>query len=130
MHSIADSNVAQAVSRRRLMQIGGVSALGLGLPDLLHSEHAVAATSGNSRSEKSCIFIVQYGGAPQQDMWDLKPDAPENIRGAFQPIATNVPGIQICEKMPLLQQARKAALGSRAFSLCNMVVRRSRTCGT
>ena len=85
MHTIADSNVAQDVSRRRLLQIGGVSALGLGLPDLLRSERVVAATSEKSRSGKSCIFIVQYGGAPQQDMWDLKPDAPENIRGAFKP---------------------------------------------
>ena len=104
MHTIADSNVAQAVSRRRLLQVGGVSALGLGLPDLLDSERAVAATNEKSQSGKSCIFIVQYGGAPQQDMWDLKPDAPENIRGAFKPIATNIPGMQICEKMPLLAQ--------------------------
>lgn len=74
------------------------------LPQLLESDCVSAATSEKSRSEKACIFIVQYGGAPQQDMWDLKPDAPETIRGAFQPIATIVPGFQICEKMPLLAQ--------------------------
>lgn len=90
-------------SRRRLLQVGAAGGLGLSLPALLAAE-AQAKATGKGNRPKGCIFIVQYGGAPQQDTWDMKPLAPENIRGAFQPIATNVPGIQICEKFPLLAQ--------------------------
>ncbi len=103
MHGQGRSNSGAKYSRRDLLQAGGVSALGLGLPQLLGANQASAASQSGSQ-EKSCIFIVQYGGAPQQDSWDLKPAAPENIRGAFMPISTNVPGTQICEKMPLLAQ--------------------------
>lgn len=104
------------LTRRRLVQVGALSMLGLDLPSLLATRSALAAPPGLAASaagagdrpraagEKSCIFIVQYGGAPQHDMWDMKPDAPEIIRGAFRPIDTNVPGIRICEKMPLLAQ--------------------------
>jgi hypothetical protein len=49
---------------------------------------------------KSCIYIFLWGGPPQQDMWDMKPDAPEGIRSQFRPIATNIPGIQICDQLP------------------------------
>ncbi len=52
-----------------------------------------------------------WGGQPQQDMWDMKPDAPEGIRSAFAPIRTNVPAIQLCDEMPMLaHQADKLAL--------------------
>jgi len=57
------------LTRRRLLQIGGIGALGLGLPQLLHA--------GKGTRAKSCIFIVQYGGASHHDSWDLKPDAPD-----------------------------------------------------
>src|SRR4030095_4049166 len=57
---------------------------------------------------KSCIFIVQYGGAPHHDTLDPKPEAPQEIRGLYQPITTSVPGIQISEKL-----ARRAALARR-----------------
>lgn len=86
------------LNRRQLLQVGGLGMLGLSLPDLLRANTA----SEKSSSEKSCIFIVQYGGAPHQDMFDMKPDAPEEIRGLFEPIATSVPGTQICEKLPRL----------------------------
>ncbi|MBT6484932.1 MAG: DUF1501 domain-containing protein [Planctomycetaceae bacterium] len=101
MHNAAP---APKLTRRDLLQVGSVGAMGLGLPSLLLADNASAEDTGSRRNEKSCIFILQYGGAPQHDMWDLKPDAPEEIRGAFRPIATNVPGINICEKMPLLAQ--------------------------
>jgi uncharacterized protein (DUF1501 family) len=101
MHNAAH---APKLTRRDLLQVGSVGAMGLGLPSLLIADSAAAEDTGSRRSEKSCIFILQYGGAPQHDIWDLKPDAPEEIRGAFRPIATNVPGIEICEKMPLLAQ--------------------------
>ena len=82
------------LTRRQLLQIGGVGILGLGLPQLLQA---------NTRQrEKSCIFIVQYGGASHHDSWDLKPDAPDDIRGPYRPIATSVPGTQIGELLPKL----------------------------
>jgi hypothetical protein len=80
--------------------VGGIGALGLGLPELLHAQTSRRAPA--STSERSCIFIVQYGGASHHDTWDLKPLAPDEIRGPYRPIATRVPGMQICEKLPRL----------------------------
>src|SRR5205807_10593237 len=91
-------SVSQVLSRRQLLQVGGVGLLDLGLPDLLHA--ASIARGGRTGSEKSCIFIVQYGGASHIDSFDLKPDAPAEMRGPFKPSATNVPGVRICELMP------------------------------
>src|SRR5688572_29019022 len=53
---------------------------------------------------KSCILVYLLGGPPHQDMWDLKPDAPAEVRGPFQPIATSVPGVRICEHLPQLSR--------------------------
>src|SRR6266540_2760433 len=88
-------------TRRRLLQVGGIGALGLGLPEFLHAR-APSSDAPRRGSEKSCIFIVQYGGASHHDSWDLKPDAPQDIRGPYKPIATNVPGIRIGELLPRL----------------------------
>ena len=100
------SGTSSAISmrRRELLQIGSLAGVGLNLPSLLRADTRGPRRPGPGQDERSCIFILQYGGAPQQDMWDLKPGAPENIRGAFLPIPTSVPGIQICEKMPGLAQ--------------------------
>ncbi|HEY3787556.1 MAG TPA: DUF1501 domain-containing protein, partial [Urbifossiella sp.] len=86
------------MTRRRLLQLGGIGVLGLGLPELLR------AASPRTVPAKSCIFIVQYGGCSHIDSLDLKPDAPLEVRGPFKPIATNVPGIRICEHLPRLAQ--------------------------
>jgi uncharacterized protein (DUF1501 family) len=87
------------ISRRQLLQLGGIGVMGLGLPELLH-----AATESRSKvtRQKSCIFIVQYGGCSQIDSFDMKPDAPAELRGPFKSIATSVPGTRICEHMPRL----------------------------
>lgn len=87
--------------RRRLVELGGVGLLGLSLPQMLQ---AAAATPGGraSSTEKSCIFIYQYGGLSQLDSWDPKPDVPEEIRGPYKPIATATPGLQVGELMPQL----------------------------
>jgi hypothetical protein len=90
----------ERISRRRLLQVGGIGMLGLGLPRLLQARAPVNST--RSGPDKSCIFIVQYGGASHIDSWDMKPQAPEDIRGPFRPIATRVPGTQICEHLPRL----------------------------
>ena len=82
------------VTRRSFLRIGGLALGGLSLPQLLKAESP-------RRSHKAVIMIFLAGGPPHQDMWDLKPDAPSDIRGDLRPIKTNVPGIEICELFPL-----------------------------
>ena len=84
------------VSRRNFLKIGALGLGGLSLPQLLRAE----AQSGLRPSHKSVIMIFLPGGPSHQDMFDLKMDAPREIRGEFQPISTSVPGIQICEHLP------------------------------
>lgn len=86
-------------SRRRLLQAGGIAIAGLTLPDLLKAE---TASQDAKHQAKSCIFIHQYGGLSQLDSWDMKPDAPVEIRGPYQPIKTATPGFHVCELMPRL----------------------------
>jgi hypothetical protein len=92
-------------TRRDLLQAGGLSAFGLFLPQIpCHAESSVAqSTFGQA---KACLVIYLFGGPSQIDTFDLKPDAPAEFRGEFRPIATNVPGIRICEHLPRL--AREA----------------------
>lgn len=102
-------------TRRRLLQVGGIGMLGLGLPDFLRAsvtgDTAPGMSTGRgSSSIKSCIFIMQYGGASHIDSWDLKPDGPAEIRGPYRPIATRVPGVQICELMPRLARLPTVAV--------------------
>src|SRR5262252_2176845 len=87
------------LSRRGFLKIGALGA-GLTLADLLRGR-AAAAAAGRPTSTKSAIMIYLPGGPSHMDMYDLKPDAPKGFRGEFNPIATNVAGIQICEHMPL-----------------------------
>ncbi|HWG45311.1 MAG TPA: DUF1501 domain-containing protein [Gemmataceae bacterium] len=91
---------SHSLTRRRLLQLGGVGMLGLGLPQLLR---AGAPVVGQRRGpERSCIFIVQYGGASHIDSLDPRPDAPEAIRGPYKPITTRVPGVRVGELLPRL----------------------------
>jgi uncharacterized protein (DUF1501 family) len=88
-------------SRRQLLQAGGVAALGLTLPELLWAR--ASTNLGRARGgERSCIFIVQYGGASHIDSLDPRPDAPQDIRGPYRPIATSVPGVRVGELLPRL----------------------------
>ncbi len=91
------SRFCDGVSRRNFLKIGGLALGGMTLPRLLRAE---SSTPGRARSHKGIIMIFLPGGPPHQDMFDLKPNAPAEIRGEFSPIATNVPGIEICEHMP------------------------------
>ncbi|WP_152054046.1 DUF1501 domain-containing protein [Tautonia marina] len=86
------------VSRRGFLKLGSLAFGGLSLPQILRAEQ----TSGVKSSEKAIIMIVLPGGPPHLDMFDLKPEAPAEIRGEFSPIATSVPGIAITELMPRL----------------------------
>src|SRR5205085_1652882 len=81
------------VSRRDFLTIGGTLLGGLSLSKLIAAERSVGATLGH----KALINVYLPGGPPHLDMWDLKPDAPAEVRGEFNPIHTNVPGIDICE---------------------------------
>src|SRR5438445_13545140 len=92
--------------RDAMLRLGQFGLGALTLPSLLQARET--RTAGRS---KSCILLYLWGGPPQQDMWDMKPDAPEGIRSLFRPIQTNVPGIQVCDHLPrLAQQADKLAL--------------------
>ncbi len=92
------------VTRRGFLKIGAFGA-GLTLSEMLRLRaSAGAGTSPGTNSNKSAIMIYLPGGPSHMDMYDLKPDAPKEFRGEFQPIPTNVPGVQICEHFPL--QAR------------------------
>jgi hypothetical protein len=85
------------LSRRDFLTVGGTLIGGaLALPNLLAAE----AQSGVHSSHKAIINVYLPGGPPHIDMWDLKPDAPSDVRGEFNPIDTNVPGIRICEHFP------------------------------
>ena len=97
------------ISRRNFLKIGALGLGGLTLPQLLQAE----AQSGIRRSHKAVIMIFLPGGPSHQDIFDLKMDAPAEIRGEFRPIATSIPGIQICEHLPRLA---KMMTSSRLFA--------------
>src|SRR6516164_2148316 len=84
------------LTRREVLRAGAVGLGGLTLPALLRLEHAAAAAGRKARA-RSVVLLFLSGGPSQLDMWDLKPEAPAEIRGTFKPIATNVPGVRICE---------------------------------
>ncbi|GIW82887.1 MAG: hypothetical protein KatS3mg105_4694 [Gemmatales bacterium] len=88
--------------RDAMLRLGQLGLGALSLPQLLSGQHAQAKGVRLNSKTRSCIFIFLWGGPPQQDLWDLKPDAPEGIRSLFKPIATNVAGIRISEQLPRL----------------------------
>jgi hypothetical protein len=88
-------------TRRELVRGVGVGALGLGLADVLQLQTQARTRPTVSKGRaKSCILIFLFGGPSQSDTWDMKPQSPAEYRGEFQPIATSVPSIQICEHLP------------------------------
>ncbi len=88
------------LTRREVLRVGALGLGGASLADLLRLQ-----ASGNPPARpKSVIYIVLDGGPSHIDMWDLKPDAPSEYRGPFNPIATRLPGVRICESMPLQAQ--------------------------
>lgn len=98
---------ARPWQRRELLRAGSLGLLGLGLPELLAGRQHMASAAppeGSFGRAKACILLFMWGGPAQQDTWDMKPEAPVEFRGEFQPIATRVPGIQICEHFPQLAQ--------------------------
>src|SRR5690349_4820296 len=96
------------VSRRELLRVGGAGLLGLSLANLLQFEAlgqtapANVAKRAGFGSAKNFIFIFLQGGPSHLDIWDPKPDAPEDIRGDFKTIDTKIPGVKLTEVMPNL----------------------------
>ena len=99
MTRLANSGEATRLTRRDWLRVGAIGlGGGLALPDLLRLR-AQAGTDATPKA-KSVIVLFLSGGPAHQDTWDMKPDAPEAIRGTFRPIRTNVAGIQVCEHLP------------------------------
>jgi hypothetical protein len=100
--------LCDGISRREILRVGGLSFTGLVWSDWLRARAATAGPrSTGSKSSgfgkaKACILIFNYGGPSHLDTWDLKPDAPREIRGEFKPVATRVRGISISEYLPRL----------------------------
>jgi hypothetical protein len=111
------SRYCDGVTRRGFLKIGGLS-FGVGgftLADLYRAE----AATGQTNSHKSVINIFLAGGPPHQDMWEIKTDAPSEIRGEFRPIKTNVSGIEICEVFPKLAGLMDKSAVIRSVVGCN-----------
>lgn len=98
------ARLCDGISRREWLRVGGLSAMGLTLPSLLHARESFVKgampTDPMFGRAKNVIFLYLLGGPPQHETFDPKPEAPAEIRGVFQPIRTNVPGIDFCELLP------------------------------
>lgn len=104
----AEHRLCDGMSRRNFLHIGGLGAAGIGLPELFRQRacgHAKTSPPIDGFGKaKACILLFMGGGPPQMDTFDLKPDAPAEVRGQFPPIATSVPGTQISSLLPALAQ--------------------------
>src|SRR5437588_7531319 len=96
----ARQRFCDGISRRNFLKIGAFGA-GLTLAEMLRARALAARAAGKPASTKAAIMIYLPGGPSHMDMYDLKPDAPKEFRGEVNPIATNVPGVEICEHFPL-----------------------------
>jgi len=99
-------------SRRNFLQLGALAAGGFSLPQMLQAE----AAAGVRNSNKAIIMVYLPGGPSHQDMFDIKEDAPREIRGEFKAISTNVPGVRVCEHLP-----RMAAMWDKFVAVRSVV---------
>lgn len=91
------------ITRRELLQVGYSGLLGIGLSQVLQCRRAAAAAPATDTASPKSVILIFLGGAPSHiDTFDMKPAAPDGIRGEFRPIATRVPGLQFCEHLPRL----------------------------
>lgn len=111
-------NTEMLLNRRKVLTIGATGIAGLTLPRLLKANFARANNSSTAKAD-SCIVIFLNGGASHLDMWDMKPEAPAEIRGEFKPIASSVPGLMVSEHLPGL--ARVMHLGTLVRSMHHSV---------
>lgn len=108
-------DLCDGIPRRRMLQIGALGAFGLSLSDLVRAEQSLPLHSA-ARSKKSVILIWMHGGPSQLDTFDMKPDAPREYRGAFKPIASNLPGLDVCELLPEHAKVMDKCTIIRSFS--------------
>jgi hypothetical protein len=124
MLSILGKPVGASLTRREVLRVGGLGFTGLMWSDWLRARASAAAPSASSArvrtsqfgKAKSCILVFNYGGPSHLDTFDLKPDAPREIRGEFQPIATRTPGLLISEHLPRLARASSVYTVVRSVS--------------
>jgi hypothetical protein len=107
--------VCHGFTRRSFLQAGTAGLAGMVLPNLLRLESAGAAAPRHDRI-RNCITLFLVGSPGQLDTWDMKPDAPAEVRGKFKPIQTDVPGIQICEHFPLMARTMSRVALIRSLS--------------
>ncbi len=113
-HSLCDG-----ISRRRFIEIGSLGVFGLSLPHLLRRETAAADAAGRTvrhSSKRSVILIWQHGGPSQLDTFDMKPLAPAEYRGPYQPIASALPGLDVCELCPVQARVMDKCTVIRSYS--------------
>ncbi|MSR56833.1 MAG: DUF1501 domain-containing protein [Planctomycetaceae bacterium] len=115
------ARLCDGLTRREMFRVGGLGALGLSLPTLLHARALQATESARAAlprrgTAKSCIVLFLMGGPPQQSTWDPKPEGPAEIRGEFGPISTAVPGVQFCELLPNMSRLADRVAVLRAMS--------------
>lgn len=101
------------LSRRAVLRVGGASLFGMSYPQLLK---AVEKSKAPKATAKCVIFLHQWGGPGQHETFDMKPDAPENIRGWYKPIPSVVPGLQVCEKLPRIAKIMDRVSVVRCFT--------------
>lgn len=91
---------ARVLTRRKLLQFAGDGYLGLNLGGLWQAQAAASKTAAHPKPIRACILVFYYGGPSHLDTYDMKPDAPAEVRGEFKPISTSVPGLSVCEHLP------------------------------
>ena len=113
----ADSS-SSSLNRRELLRVGGLNAMGLSLPTLLAADEGRVGNTHHPSfgRAKNVIYLYLGGGAPQHETFDPKPDAPAEVRGSFQPIQTNVPGLDFCELLPRTARVADKLAVCRAMS--------------
>ncbi len=107
------------IDRRRFISVGSLGVFGLSLEHLLAAENLSLGSSPRKSgrdNERSVILIWQHGGPSQLDTFDMKPEAPSEVRGSYQSIATKLPGVRICEKMPFHAQVMDKVSIIRSFT--------------
>src|ERR1700738_2365717 len=104
------------MNRRVVLRAGLLAPLGLVWADAMRLRSAAQGSRARAGAAKACILLYMTGGPAQHETFDPKPNAPEGMRGEFRPIATNVPGTQICELLPLMaQQAHRYSILRSTF---------------
>ena len=107
--------LCSGVNRRSFLQVGAAAMAGLTLPNLMKL-YAAGGVDEKKAKIRNCITLFLVGSPGHLDTWDMKPDAPEDIRGKFKPISTSVPGVQICEHFPRMAKVMDRVALIRSLS--------------